>query len=45
MKGVGKGLVEQSEDSVDEKIRRLTERIDELEEKDRRRGKDWTVKG
>ena len=41
----GKGLVEQSEDSVDEKIRRLTERIDELEEKDKRRGKDWTVKG
>ena len=39
-----KGLVEQREDSVDEKIRRLTERIDELEEKDKRRGKDETVK-
>ena len=42
----GKGLVEQSEDdSVDEKIRRLTERIDELEGKDKRRGKDRVVKG
>ena len=30
----GKSLVEQSgDDSVDEKIRRLTERIDELEER------------
>ena len=42
----GNGLVEQSEDdSVDEKIRRLTERIDELEGKDKRRGKDRVVKG
>ena len=41
----GKGLVEQSEDSVDEKIRRLTERIDELEGKDKRREKDRVVKG
>ena len=41
----GKGLIEQSEDSVDEKIRRLTERIDELEGKDKRREKDRVVKG
>ena len=33
------------EDSVDEKIRRLTERIDELEGKDKRRGGDRVVKG
>ena len=32
-------------DSVDEKIRRLTERIDELEGKDKRRGGDRVVKG
>ena len=42
----GKSLVEQSgDDSVDEKIRRLTERIDELEGKDKRRGKDRVIKG
>ena len=42
----GKSLVEQSgDDSVDEKIRRLTERIDELEGKDKRRGKDRMIKG
>ena len=42
----GKSLVEQSgDDSVDEKIRRLTERIDELEGKDKRRRKDRVIKG
>ena len=42
----GKGLIEQSgDDSVDEKIRRLTERIEELEGKDKRRGKDGGSKG
>ena len=40
----GKGLVEQSEESVDDKIRRLTERIDEIEGKDKRREKDRVVK-
>ena len=33
------------DDSVDEKIRRLTERIDELEGKDKRRGRDRVIKG
>ena len=32
------------DDSVDEKIRRLTERIDELEGKDKRRGRDRVAK-
>ena len=42
----GKSSAGQSgDDSVDEKIRRLTERIDELEGKDKRRKGDRVVKG